>query len=258
MSQLTVVNENFTGLQNENKIELIAHRGFAELSLPNTMLAFTTAAQNGADAMELDVMVTSDGKLVVFHDQTVDAKTDGTGTVRDLTFDYLRTLTLDKANNTKFSNEGIPLLSSVLSYAKEKNIPLYVEVKQVRTQSDIELILNEIALYKMESLCTVIAFHPPYMDYIRSLNQNIKIGLLGDASVGVEGIIDSLAVLGNSTLLWRYNVFLANPSIVSYAESKSVGVGAWTVLSTGVAKELLSLNVNKIIADRNLLSGVNR
>ncbi|HUR24979.1 MAG TPA: glycerophosphodiester phosphodiesterase [Candidatus Thermoplasmatota archaeon] len=70
----------------------IAHQG-GENEVPSaTMYAFKTALRKGADMLELDVHVTSDGELVVLHDTTVDRTTDGSGAVETLTLAEVQAL----------------------------------------------------------------------------------------------------------------------------------------------------------------------
>ena len=71
---------------------VIVHAG-GDFDAPHsTMYAFTQAALAGADVLEMDVMLTADGVLVVHHDDTVDRTTNSTGKVRDLTYDQLSAL----------------------------------------------------------------------------------------------------------------------------------------------------------------------
>lgn len=69
-----------------------AHQGGAKEGPSSTLLAMRQAVDAGADALELDVHMTSDGVLVVCHDATVDRTTDGTGAIADLTLDQVRAL----------------------------------------------------------------------------------------------------------------------------------------------------------------------
>ena len=64
---------------------VIAHRGAAGSAPENTVAAFQLAAQQGADAFELDVRLTADGVPVVLHDATLNRTTDLSGPLRDLT-----------------------------------------------------------------------------------------------------------------------------------------------------------------------------
>jgi glycerophosphoryl diester phosphodiesterase len=69
-----------------------AHQGGAKEGPSSTLLAMRQAVAAGADALELDVHMTSDGVLVVCHDATVDRTTDGAGAIADLTLDEVRRL----------------------------------------------------------------------------------------------------------------------------------------------------------------------
>lgn len=71
---------------------VIAHAGGDFEGPHSTMYAYTEAALDGVDVLELDVMLTKDRVLVVQHDDTVDRTTETTGPVRELTFAELRAL----------------------------------------------------------------------------------------------------------------------------------------------------------------------
>ena len=76
----------------ERRVLNIAHQG-GEIEAPSdTLYAFKTALDKGADVLELDVHATADGELVVLHDTTVDRTTNGTGRVDALTLAQLRAL----------------------------------------------------------------------------------------------------------------------------------------------------------------------
>src|SRR4051794_22837037 len=67
-----------------------AHQGGAGEAPSSTLLALRLAVEAGADALELDVHATKDGELVVCHDATVDATTDGTGAIGAMTLAQVR------------------------------------------------------------------------------------------------------------------------------------------------------------------------
>lgn len=79
------------------------------------MAAFKAAAQLGADAIECDVHMSSDGELVVIHDEALQRTTDGHGFVSDHTLAELRRLDAGSWFSPEFGGEQIPLLSDVLA-----------------------------------------------------------------------------------------------------------------------------------------------
>ncbi|MFJ3228833.1 glycerophosphodiester phosphodiesterase [Streptomyces sp. NPDC086783] len=67
-----------------------AHRGGTAEGLENTLFQFRRAVEAGYRYMETDVHVTADGRLVAFHDSTLDRVTDGAGRIADLPWDEVR------------------------------------------------------------------------------------------------------------------------------------------------------------------------
>ncbi len=102
--------------------QLIAHRGGPVYAPENTLPAFLNAIKVGADWIEMDVQRTQDGVLVVFHDETVDRTTDGTGNVGDLTLEQIRAL--DAGNG-----EQVPTFTEVIALAREAGVGLLPEAK---------------------------------------------------------------------------------------------------------------------------------
>ena len=58
-------------------MQRVAHRGGSRLAPENTLAAFRNALTLPIDAIELDVQMSSDGQLIVFHDNTVERRWDG-------------------------------------------------------------------------------------------------------------------------------------------------------------------------------------
>ena len=92
---------------------IIAHRGDKTHAPENTMAAFKMAAENGADAIEFDVKLTADGRVIVLHDQTVNRTTNGTGRISQLPFAAVRELDAGAWFSEKFRGERIPTLDEV-------------------------------------------------------------------------------------------------------------------------------------------------
>jgi glycerophosphoryl diester phosphodiesterase len=94
---------------------VIAHRGASSYVPENTFAAFDLALQMGVRHIELDVQLTSDGHLVVIHDDTVDRTTNGSGLVTRHTLESLRGLDAGSWFGTRFAGECIPLFDEVLA-----------------------------------------------------------------------------------------------------------------------------------------------
>ncbi|NEU30183.1 glycerophosphodiester phosphodiesterase [bacterium LRH843] len=144
--------------RSEKEPYLLAHRGLAQTFpmegitndtctaerifqpehpyLENTIPSMEAAFLAGADIVELDVHPTVDGEFAVFHDWTLDCRTDGTGVTREQTMDALKQLdvgygyTADHGQTFPFRGEGIgliPTLDEVLDHFSNKEFLIHVK-----------------------------------------------------------------------------------------------------------------------------------
>ncbi len=93
---------------------LSSHRGANYTHPENTLAAFHEAIRAGVHQIELDVYLTDHGDLVVIHDRTVDRTTDGTGDIRRMTLDEIKSLDAGSWKDPKFTGERIPTLDEAL------------------------------------------------------------------------------------------------------------------------------------------------
>src|SRR5260370_19876731 len=97
------------------------------------MAAYRAALAAGADYIETDVRTTSDGKLVIMHDGTVDRCTNGHGDVASMTFDEIRKLDAGAKFGPEFAGTQVPTFDEVLDFAKSQ-INFYIDSKRISAQ----------------------------------------------------------------------------------------------------------------------------
>jgi X-Pro dipeptidyl-peptidase len=107
---------------------ICAHRGASDTHPENTLSAFREAIMLGTQMIEFDVALTSDKRLVLMHDSTLDRTTNGEGPVSQSTFDDLRKLDAGSWKDKKFKDERIPTLTEALAMMPD-NIWLNVHLK---------------------------------------------------------------------------------------------------------------------------------
>lgn len=98
---------------------VVSHRGDWRFAPENSVAAVANAIKMGVDIVEIDIQKTSDGKLVLMHDKTLDRTTTGKGKISDWTLDSLKALKLKNGLSIK-TRIGIPTLEEVLLLAKGK------------------------------------------------------------------------------------------------------------------------------------------
>jgi glycerophosphoryl diester phosphodiesterase len=107
---------------------LVGHRGAMAVAPENTLLSFETGLAGGADIVELDVQLTADNQVIIFHDIGLQQKTSATGMIHEHTAAFLQTLDVGSHFDPSFSGLTMPLLDEVLAWARGK-ISLMIELK---------------------------------------------------------------------------------------------------------------------------------
>jgi glycerophosphoryl diester phosphodiesterase len=109
-----------------------AHRGARRLAPENTLPAFSAALESGGSALELDVHLTRDERIVVIHDDLLERTTDGHGPVSALTSAEIDSLDAGSWFGPAFSGTRVPYLEEVISLAQRFDARLHVELKGAR------------------------------------------------------------------------------------------------------------------------------
>lgn len=104
---------------------IIGHRGAAGLAPENTLASFQAAAALGCRMVEFDVRLSADQVPVVFHDDTLERRTNGRGPVAAHTLEQLRRLDAG-------GGEPIPTLAEVLLLCRSLDLAANIEIKPDR------------------------------------------------------------------------------------------------------------------------------
>jgi glycerophosphoryl diester phosphodiesterase len=96
-------------------VEIVAHRGASHDAPENTLAAQRLAWEQGADAVETDIHLTKDGKIIVSHDKTTRRTAGRDGTITSLTLAELRRLDAGSWKDAKFAGEKLPTLDEQLA-----------------------------------------------------------------------------------------------------------------------------------------------
>ncbi|NTU75471.1 MAG: glycerophosphodiester phosphodiesterase [Anaerolineaceae bacterium] len=158
---------------------IFSHRGYSANAPENTLAAFELAIQHGAEAVELDAKMSSDGEVVVIHDQTVDRTTNGKGRVNQLTLVELKALDAGSSFDAKFAGEKVPTLAEVFETIGGRAL-INVELTNYESHGD-DLLPKVTALVKKFGLQDGIifsSFHPLNIIKARMLLPGVPAGLL--------------------------------------------------------------------------------
>ena len=155
--------------QNKNKkIFVYAHRGVPESYPENTMISFLEAVSLEYDGVELDVLITKDKKLIVFHDKKINHLNHQ---VLSLEYNTIKQTFLKKENPFE-----VPLLNEVLEKIGHKTI-LNLEIKNQGTISKTEVIYKTIKSLKKYNLVNNIiisSFSPSIIKQSKKIDDRYK------------------------------------------------------------------------------------
>lgn len=153
-------------------IKALAHRGHPMKFPENTMSAYKAAYELGFSHLELDVQLSKDGVPILMHDITVDRTTNGSGFVKDFTYEQLQQLTVGE-------NEKIPTLEEAMLFAKDK-INVSVEMKQMGNLYEglEEKTLEVLKKTRMLDQVYVNSFDHFSVTKLRELSNDIELGVI--------------------------------------------------------------------------------
>jgi glycerophosphoryl diester phosphodiesterase len=169
---------------------VVAHRGAAMAAPENTMEAYRLAVEMGADAIEIDVHLTADGKLAVIHDETVERTTDLTGSVASMTLKQLRTAdaghNFERDGSFPFRGRGlkVPTFTEVLKWLPD-GIGLVVEVK-ARAATAPTVAALQGSRVRAAGAASIISFDERAIEDARELDPGIPTGYLLVPSQPIE------------------------------------------------------------------------
>lgn len=209
------------------QVKIYAHRGASAYAPENTLPAFQLAMEQGADGIELDVHLTSDGKLVVIHDEELDRTTNGTGLVKDHTLAELKALCADNGM-PGYSDARIPTLREVLELVKPSNMLVNIELKTgILWYEGIEKkTLDLVAELGMEDRIIYSSFNHYSIAQVQRLAPEAETAyLFGDIPCDVERYAAARGVKGLHPGL--YNVRMKD--LLQVYLHSGLAVRVWTV-----------------------------
>lgn len=122
---------------------IIGHRGASGYAPEHTFASWDLALEMGVDYIEQDLQMTSDGVLVVMHDNTLDRTTSGAGEVMSRTFEEVQELDAGSWFDAQFAGARVPSLRQVFErYGREVNY--YIETKNPEEAPGMEEELLEL------------------------------------------------------------------------------------------------------------------
>ncbi|GHO84216.1 glycerophosphodiester phosphodiesterase [Dictyobacter formicarum] len=246
----------------QHSLVRIAHRGGSCLAPENTLAAFRNALTMPVDMIELDVQMSRDGQMVVFHDATVDRLTDGEGNLLDLDFSYLRSLnTAAHFPGVWPQEEQMPTLREVLALARNR-MKVCIEIKFSERDGNFgryprlaEMVAREVQAARMVDSVLIISFDWVALSKLRRLEPGLLTGALVSNQVWSMAEDPGLAKLCKQITLAGCNWVhldrrLYTPEVLSIMHQNGFKLGLWTVDDLEDLRQLATDGVDSLTTDR--------
>ena len=191
-------------LDKSGEYKLLAHRGLAQTFdvsivnwdtntaeiiyepehpyLENTIDSMKVAFEYGADVVELDIQLTKDKKLAVFHDYDLSMRTEGTGSVGDWTMEELKTLdvgyryTADGGKSFPFRGKGtglMPEFTEILEMFPDKDLLIHMKDGDIETAEVLWEYLKDMSVERLSQI--TVYGNEAGLEYLREQNSNMRV-----------------------------------------------------------------------------------
>lgn len=211
---------------------IVGHRGAAGYAPENTLLSFENAMELGCQKTELDVWLSSDGELVVIHDEKVDRVSKGRGLVSSMTLEEIKKLKCPR-------NQEIPTLQEVIDLCRGR-IGLQIELKGPGTPKPV----NDLILRNgLDSQVTIISFKPELLQEMKKLNPKLPLGFLFYIQTG-----SIWKIARNMSYICPIGP-IVTAKMVEKAHQLGLKVYAWHVNDKELGARLIKMGVDEIGTD---------
>ncbi len=229
-------------------MEIIAHRGASGYAPENTISAFKKAMEMGAKAVEFDVQMTKDGKLIVLHDDVLGRTVAGESLVIQTDAKDIRSNSAGAWFADTYEDEKVPYLEEVLELFG-KDMTIHLEIKKIRMdkrrfEDKIVDMVNDMGL---KDNVLYSSFNHDSLRYMSEKYKDVRLGLLTGS-----GLLEEAKYAANAGI--RINS--VNPSLeyvdeefVDYCHKNGLKVYSYTVNDKGIAEAFAKFGVDGIYSN---------
>lgn len=236
-------------------VQVTAHRGFSSKYPENTLLSIKKAIELGVDAVEIDVWLSLDHRVIVMHNRKLDHTTNGKGRIALKTFDQIRKLHIKKCK------QPIPVLEEVFPLLK-KGTRLNIDIKSIWAAKSVTELIKK---YDMQDKVMVSSSNAVILNIVKKELPSLKTAYIFFASpyskwaYFVVSVSKLFFKLTYRIILWiaksarvdavHLCYVFATRSFIKKLKKRGYKVRVWDVNTTALMKKLIKRKVDGIITD---------
>jgi len=210
----------------------VGHRGAKAYETENTIESFRKAIELGANAVELDVRISGDSKLIVVHDDNLKKVFGKDVRIKESTLEELKQLT----------DNRIVTFDEALRFIDRKVEKILVELKETGYERDV---LDIIRKEKLEDRVIVVSFHEEALAHVRELDRKIETGLI---YTKFKKPIETALKLNAQYLVPLYR--FVHRRDIAKAHKSNLKVIVWTVNTIIEVQNFIAKDVDGIATDK--------
>jgi glycerophosphoryl diester phosphodiesterase len=260
--------------------DIEGHRGCRGLYPENTIVAFIEAVKLGVNTLEMDVVVSKDGKLVVSHDpvmnedicSTPDGKPVTSANkenykIYNLTYEEIKQFDCGLRGNPKFTEQKKlaaykPLLTDVIDEVEkiiQQNhltpVQYNIETKSTPEGDDVyhpkpdvfaKMLYDLLKQKNILSKCIIQSFDPRTLKVIHQIDTIVSTALL---VADIDSFEKNVEQLGFTPTIYSPNLILVTEKMIEKCHKRKVKVIPWTVNDTDKMLKLKNMGVDGLITD---------
>lgn len=228
---------------------IFAHRGASGYAPENTLPAFELAADMGADGIEFDVQITSDGKLIIHHDRVLGRTEAASGKLSDWTFADLRALDVGSWYDARFAGTHMPTPTELVEDVGDRLLMNFELINDSLHLNGVGPLL--VDLFRRMNLfdrAMISSFNPRALWQVKKLEPRIDIGALWSADMPWmvrSGVVRRL--LRPQALHPHHD--LVTPELVAAAHARGQRVHTWTVNDAETVRRMKKMGVDMVMGN---------
>ena len=242
---------------------ILGHRGASAVAPENTLAAFSRAMSDGADGIEFDVRLSSDGVAVVIHDATLKRTGLLERSVSELTANELHEIDVGSwfANSTRnlrssFVGEKLPLLEQVYELFRGHNGLLYVEMKCDRDEGAVlaEEVVRLTRVSGLQERVVVESFDLSAIAAVKKIDPAIRTAALFEpklsrpiSSVRRLRMLNAALDVGADEIALHHS--LTSARVIEKARREGLEIVVWTIADPAWIGFARSLDIKALIAN---------
>ncbi len=224
------------------------HRGDRNNFPENTIPSFQSAAKNGLSAIEVDVMLTKDDKLVCSHNFDLERETNGTGFINEISYSEMAKIKTGRKFPVS-KQEAIPLFTDVVA-ALPATVLINIEVK-TKSTFDLKAAAKTAQLIKSGQVpqnVIVSSFNPLAVRLVKLMSRSIPTGYIYSKEKNFTGVF-----IARPDCL-HPEAELITDELLKFCNRRNIRINTWTVNNAQVRDWLISKDIDGIITDSPPLS----